>query len=603
MYCDNCGCELADGSQRCPVCGKEFSMIMYNQGGMPGADAGYAGDDSTTVLTSAGISNNDSVTASTDSSEDNDSTTVLTSNREAGDSTTVLTSNSADDDSTTVLTGAGGAPKEVHMSEILISQTNMNGTGGVNKSEGLSYGDAQKNDDKPADDGDVMIKKKGEKKGMSTAAKVALITIPIVIIAAVGLLAYIYVPKFRNYNSANEKFKAGEIEEAVGMYKDLGDFKDSYDKANGGAYYEYAKSLENEARNLEAAEYYKKAAGYNYQDAADKAGQCYYSAGMDQLNAASYDAAIEAFKNAGTYKDATDKITECTYKKAQSLISSESYDEAIELLSSIEDYSDSKTLLSQCYYNKAVKLEGEKNYDEAYEMYMKSEYKDYSDKASETLYTKASELLEAKDYENALSVFEKIDKEYKDCTKEKDKCRSSLGSLSYKAKDYLKALEYFESVEKADVSKKITKCKIAYIKANKDAKNERTMLYAGELRYAGNETAQKLYSELIKWDVKSFVNSDEKDVTTQENKAGGSGDIYIHTSFTGEDGDVMNIKSKVVFSNGQETKEAVNGESVKTGMVTWVKISITNAPRGTAYLYITNVSTDEIIEVYPFTIE
>ena len=63
------------------------------------------------------------------------------------------------------------------------------------------------------------------------------------------------------------------------------------------------------------------------------------------MNAASYDSAIEAFKNAGTYKDSSDKVIECTYKKAQALIGSKDYDGAIEILSTIEDYSDVKNCL------------------------------------------------------------------------------------------------------------------------------------------------------------------------------------------------------------------------------------------------------------------
>lgn len=45
---------------------------------------------------------------------------------------------------------------------------------------------------------------------------------------------------------------------------------------------------------------------------------------------------------------------------------------------------------------------------------------------------------------------------------------------------------------------------------NKNAANETTMTYLGELRYDGNEKAQKLYSELVKWNIESFVNSSEK---------------------------------------------------------------------------------------------
>ena len=108
------------------------------------------------------------------------------------------------------------------------------------------------------DDSDVMIRKKGEKKGMSKGTKAALIVIPIVVVIAIAVLSIIYVPKFRKYNEAEDLMTQGKVEEAVTIYKDLGKFKDSYSKGNGEAYYRYAADLEKEGRNLEAAEYYKK---------------------------------------------------------------------------------------------------------------------------------------------------------------------------------------------------------------------------------------------------------------------------------------------------------------------------------------------------------
>ena len=342
MYCDNCGCELGENSTKCPVCGKEFPMINPIQ-------------------------------------EDEEGTTVLTSSQQehAGTEEPLGQPNAQ-------IPGAGISP----------------------------------------DQSDLMIRKKGEKKGMSKGAKAALIIIPILIVIAIAVLAVIYVPKFRKYNEAEDLMTQGKVEEAVTLYKDLGNFKDSYSKGNGEAYYKYAAELEKEGRNLEAAEYYKKSAnsmkaaedlgksndkesdGIDSSDAFDKADQCYYNAGMDQMNAASYDSAIEAFKNAGTYKDSSDKVIECTYKKAQALIGSKDYDGAIEILSTIEDYSDVKNLLAQCYYNKGSEFLKAGKYDDAYEMYTKSEYDDYKKKAGECIYRKAGEYYKKKDYKNALKSYE-----------------------------------------------------------------------------------------------------------------------------------------------------------------------------------------------------
>ena len=564
MYCDNCGCELGN-SRKCPVCGKEFPVINPVQ-----PDNNIEGPAADKVDNSLSESQNDQ--------------------------------QQVDEDSTVVL-----------------QQPPINQTF-VQPQQQVSYAGSQK---MPTPDQDIMIKKKGEKKGMSKGAKAALIIIPVVIIAAIGVMAFVYVPKFRKYNEANDLMTQGKVEEAVSIYKDLDKFKDSYRKANGDAYYEYAQDLEKEGKNLEAAEYYKKSANsrksaenyskssdgseedYSSSDAFDKADQCYYNAGMDQMNAASYDAAIDAFKNAGSYKDASDKVIECTYKKAQALITSKEYDDAIDILSTIEDYSDSAKLLSQCYYNKADEFFKSGKYDEAYELYIKSEHDDYKNKASECTYQKAEQYYKNKDYENAIKNYEKVDTDYKKCVTEKDRCYVALGNQAYKNKDYKKAIEYFQSVSKTDVSKKITNSKIAYIKANKSASNELTMKYVGELRYAGNETAQKIYSELVKWNVESFVNKDEKDLDNRSNeiKASSDNDIYIHTSFGFSGDDSMGIVGYVVYADGNKSDSITFSDPVVDGWSTWVKISGESAPKGVTYLYLENKDTKNIIEVYPFTIK
>jgi tetratricopeptide (TPR) repeat protein len=450
---------------------------------------------------------------------------------------------------------------------------------------------------------DILIKKAGEKKKKSKGAKVALISIPIVVVLVIGALAFIFIPKFRNYNSAEELLDQGKVDEAVDMYKDLGKFKDSVDKANGGAYYEYAQVLEKNGDNISAAQYYEKSSKYGYSDSTDKYKQCYYNAALDQMSQDSYDEAIDSFTKASDYNDASDKVIECKYKKAQDLIGKNSYDDAITVLTEIEDYSDAKTLLSQCYYNKAAELFDAKNYDDAYNMYMSSEYDDYVAKANECLYTKAEEYYAAENYKSALESYKKIDNDYKDCTAEIDKCYKSLGSQAYKNKEYKEAVEYFESITTMDVTKSINKSKVAYIKANKTASNSTTMKYLGELRYAGNSSGQKLYADIIKWDINSYVNNGEKDYDNQASEIKGEGDIYIHTSFSCSDDATMNIRGYIVYSDGNTSDSISFSDPVVNDWSTWIKITGDSAPKGTTYLYLVNESTDETIEVFPFTIK
>ena len=153
--------------------------------------------------------------------------------------------------------------------------------------------------------------------------------------------------------------------------------------------------------------------------------------------------------------------------------------------------------------------------------------------------------------------------------------------------------------------RKIANGKLAFANANKNAANETTMTYLGELRYDGNEKAQKLYSELVKWNIESFVNSSEKDLDKGSNsiKTKDGSDIYIHTSFGFDGDDSMKISGYVVYADGNKSDVITFSDPVVDGWSTWVKISGDSAPKGVTYLYLQNETTKKIIEVYPFTIK
>ena len=582
MYCDNCGCELGENIKKCPVCGKEFPMINPVQ-------------------------------------EEEEGTTVLTSAQQEHVNPQIQQMPGQSNPQMQQMPGQSNPQMQQMPEQSNPQMQQMPGQSNPQMQQMPGTGASKM----IPDDSDVMIRKKGEKKGMSKGTKAALIVIPIVVVIAIAVLSIIYVPKFRKYNEAEDLMTQGKVEEAVTIYKDLGKFKDSYSKGNGEAYYRYAADLEKEGRNLEAADYYKKSGNsmkaaedlgdsasdrsdeITSSDAFDKADQCYYNAGMDQMNAASYDSAIDAFKNAGSYKDSSDKVIECTYKKAQSLIGSKDYDGAIDILSTIEDYSDVKTLLAQCYYNKGSEFLKAGKYDDAYDMYTKSEYDDYKTRASECVYLKAGEYYKEKDYKNALKSYEKVDPDYKKCVDEKDKCYIALAGQEYKDKNYKNAIEYYEKVSKANVSDKIVKAKLAYIGANKNASNETTMTYLGQLRYAGNEKAQKVYSELVRWNIESFVNNSQDDMEKKSNsiKASADSDIYIHTSFGFSGDDSMKISGYVVYSDGNKSDSISFSDSVVDGWSSWVKIGGDGIPKGVTYLYLINENTKNIIEVYPFTVK
>ena len=91
-----------------------------------------------------------------------------------------------------------------------------------------------------------------EKKGKG--GKIALIVILIVIVLAGGGAAAIFVPKFMNYNKAEDALKNGKVDEAIDLYNKAKPIKDSKTKVNGGAYFEYAENLFAAGNFVEAAD-------------------------------------------------------------------------------------------------------------------------------------------------------------------------------------------------------------------------------------------------------------------------------------------------------------------------------------------------------------
>ena len=627
MFCDNCGCEIAPEVKICPVCGKKVEDM--NPAGI--TDAGTIEDVSTTAddkaETADVMKQASDIEKNLSDAADKESADVIDTDDMEEEGTTVLkavdlekeTSVDEDEEGTTVLNSdmlKGPAPNEIPSFQnrpMGVNNQPMQGRpmmGPNGQPMPMNGEDKKKNKKKekapkqpkpqkapkPPKEQNASKEKKGK------GGKIALIVILIVIVLAGGGAAAIFVPKFMNYNKAEDALKNGKVDEAIDLYNKAKPIKDSKTKVNGGAYFEYAESLLAAGNFVEAADNYRKAAGLNYEGAAQKEKESYFSQAEKLYGEANYTEAAEYYEKAGDVNGAADKVKECSYMNGCALEGEKKYDEAIQAFTAAGDYQDAAEKIKECYYNDAVDKMAAGDYINAKDLFVKSEYNDYADKANECLCLLAEQYVSQQDYSKAIETYGQVDSSYKDCTADIDAVRIKWAKLLSDGKDYKAAVEMYSQVTTKDMTKKINKAKSKYIKDHFDSNDETTMNYICDLRQAGYDSADDDYTALTGWFIESFVNDDKEDYKSKNDSASSDKTIYIHTMFLTENDVTMNLKGYVVYSDGTKSNEVTFGE-VKDRYTTWMSIDSSQAIKGAATLYIYEIDTNRLIEKYVFTIE
>lgn len=108
------------------------------------------------------------------------------------------------------------------------------------------------------------------------------------------------------YKAAEVKEESGELDEANTIFLNLGDYKDS----------------------------------------AERAYKLYYDAGLAKREAGDWDGAIAAFTKAADYSDAETQISETKYQHAKSLMNAGDYNGAVVILMNLKGYRDTDNLLA-----------------------------------------------------------------------------------------------------------------------------------------------------------------------------------------------------------------------------------------------------------------
>ncbi|MBR5537115.1 MAG: tetratricopeptide repeat protein [Clostridia bacterium] len=212
---------------------------------------------------------------------------------------------------------------------------------------------------------EAALKKKKRRK--VTAVILALLILVLAAAAAFYAVEY-YIPATK-YAKAESHLAAGQYDEAIAVFTDLGDYQDA-------------------AARVPAAKYAKA-------DACLAAGQ--------------YDEAIAVLIDLGDYQDAAARVPAAKYAKADACLAAGQYDEAISTFGELGAYNDSETRRAEATCAKAEALFANGDFLDAAALFASLDgYGNSEAREKESRYQQGIVYLEAQDFDSADAIFEAL---------------------------------------------------------------------------------------------------------------------------------------------------------------------------------------------------
>ena len=182
--------------------------------------------------------------------------------------------------------------------------------------------------------------RKAKIKRKKKIKKVLAIGTPIVAVcvAFVILLNTVIIPNVK-YNQAMKCISAGEYEEGYDILTALGGHSEEINDSK----YERALAHMEKGGFAEAVELFEDLE--NYKDSKDKVKEAMYAQAEKYLQDKNYEQAYEAFYKAGDFKDSGDRAKEASYLNAQECMEAKDYTKAYESFYKASDYKDAKQRL------------------------------------------------------------------------------------------------------------------------------------------------------------------------------------------------------------------------------------------------------------------
>ncbi len=316
----------------------------------------------------------------------------------------------------------------------------------------------------------------------------------------------VYCRNEANYRDAKLKYDAKEYDEALTLFRGLGDYSDSRFWVKKTKYAKASDLFANGDYAM-AADLFKELR--NYEDSKERMNESTYQMAEVAYEDKDYKTAYEAYEMLGSsYKDAEDKAKDARYLYADECLAAGKYKEASDLFIVLKDY------------------------------------KDGQDKFNEATYAYAKECLHAKKYEDARTYFARI-KGYEDSDTLWKEASYYAGLACINSKDYKMAVKYFEDAEDySDAKIKINEAKYEYVQAHMDNTDRTTYSYLKDLKFAGYSDASAIYKDLYKWSATVKINNGASSV-----KYNARTDVVIIFS-GGEPGETKEVRCVITYPNG-----------------------------------------------------
>ena len=173
-----------------------------------------------------------------------------------------------------------------------------------------------------------------------------------------------------------------------------------------GNHYKKAEALLAAGEYDAASEAFANAGSYS--DAAQRVLEPYYVQAEALLATGEYEAASEAFANAGSYSDAAQRVGEPYYVQAEVLLAEGQYQAASEAFANAGNYSDAAERVGEPYYVQAEALLAAGDQIGAADAFLRAgDYQDAAERSKELYYAQAEALLAAGDQDGAAQAFAK----------------------------------------------------------------------------------------------------------------------------------------------------------------------------------------------------
>ena len=265
-----------------------------------------------------------------------------------------------------------------------------------------------------------------------------------VFVISAGIAVFLITGDLRSYNKGKRLIASGKYDEAVEIFMELDDYKDSKDMITQ-VYAEQINSLCQENKFQEAYDLINDKIPEDKMDLVqDSFNKSSYELGKESLNNGDEIKAIDYLEDVNGYEDSEDLIIQANYNYGFELFEEDNFENAISYFQKCGDYKDAQDLRMQSTYNWGTNLYNAGEYEQAaYQFLACGDYKDAKEQHDECIYDYGKECIDNGDWDEGIKQLSSID--YKDSKEFVAKYNSIQERRVYDGKFYY-SVDFFDTM-------------------------------------------------------------------------------------------------------------------------------------------------------------